>query len=264
MKWALLGGWGYLGANLVDLLPSCVIARRSSAERRPFLKNVFEDKEVYLLEEINEKSLREALENCGADALFYLIGKLKGKKEEMYEAHVTKAILAAKVAKEMDLRFVYTSSIAAMGLADACERGGIVYEEEEHLKGCEPLGPYSETKALGEREVLKAYPGAGIVRPSAIVGKYGYYVEWKFLDLAKRKGVPVPNLSAVTPECVAKAAEEALKGGWVIASNLTLKDLGFKTFEWRPPKSLVRLVPGFMKVALIAMRYRYSSRRANC
>ena len=264
MKYALVGGWGYLGSNLVELLPSCVIARRSSAQRRPFLRKYFEGKEVYLLDEISEEGLKGVLEKCGADVLVYLVGKLKGSREEMYEANVTKALEALEAARELGLKYVYTSSVAAMGIAERCARSLVVKEEREHLKGCEPAGPYSETKMTGEREVLKRDPNAGIVRPALIWGERYYHPEQKLLRAVKRYGIPWPNMSVSTVGCIANGIEEAVKGGWYLTVDTDLRGVGVKAFDWRPPLSLIRRVPGALKIALIAMRYRYASDRVNC
>jgi len=264
MKYALVGGWGYVGANLAERLNSCVIARKSSAEKRPFLREAFKDKEVILVNEFSREELERALGECKADALVYLAGKIKGRLEEMREAHVEKALLALDVAKGLGLRYVYVSSVAAMGIADACEED-YVREEEELLKGCVPFGKYSKTKAEGELKLYERSKEVGIVRPALVVGKYAYHPEWRLLEVARAKGVPVPNLSATTIPCLTKAIEEASRRpGWYLAVDKTLKDLGFKTFELRPPGKLIKLLPDPVNLALLVMRYRYASRKLKC
>ncbi|NPA85628.1 MAG: NAD-dependent epimerase/dehydratase family protein [Crenarchaeota archaeon] len=266
MKYALVGGWGYLGVNLVDRLPSCVIARRSSAKKRPFLKKYFENAEVYLLNELTEEELKAALSKCGADVLLYLVGKLKGSREEMYDAHVTKALTSLKVAEELGMKYIYTSSVAAMGIAERCaDENLVVREEEEHLKGCEPVGPYSETKMIGEKEVLKRNPSAGIIRPALIWGERYYHPEQKLFRILKRYGIPWPNASVSTIPCIIKGIEESLKtGGWYLTVDTDLRGVGLRAFDWRPSISLIRRAPGIIKVALVPMRYRYASRKLRC
>jgi len=262
LKLAVVGAWGYLGANLLELTDSCGVARRSSAEKRPFLNEAFKDKEMYLIDEISEEELREVLERCGADAVVYAAGKLFGKREEMYDSHVTKALISLRVAKELGLKYVYVSSVAAMGLADACEEGGKVREEGELLKGCVPLGKYSETKAEGERAVWRE--GGSIVRPALIVGKWAYRPEWKLLNFARERSLPVPNMNVSSAECVAKAIERAAsEPGWYLAVDGTLRDLGFRAYDLKPPKAVIKALRPVAH-ALVVMRYRYESRRLKC
>ena len=260
MAYALVGGWGYLGANLVKHIPSCVIARRSSVEKRPFLKKYFEGVDVRLVNEFEEDELKEALRGC--KAMVYVAGKLKGTEEEMRDSHVIRAEKALKAADSLGLKKVYVSSVAAVGIAEACVKDGYVVEEEEHLKGCIPVGPYSKTKAEGERIALKY--NASIIRPAAIWGEGGYYIEWKFLYFAKKHSIPIPNVSASTIPCIAKGIMEGKEGMWYYTVDATLRDLGFKAFEFKPPLWLIKVAPGFTKVSLIAMRYRYKSRHLSC
>ncbi|UXD22845.1 hypothetical protein IPA_08840 [Ignicoccus pacificus DSM 13166] len=262
MKYAIVGGWGYLGVNLVDLLNSCIITRRSSAKRRPFLKKYFEDKEVYFVDDIGE--IGGALEDCGADVLVYAVGKLKGSEEEMREAHVTKALEALKAAKELGLKYVYISSVAAMGIAERCSKNLIISEEEEHLKGCEPAGPYSKTKMEGERALLKEDPSIGIVRPALIWGDKYYHIEQKLLRIAKKYRIPWFNVSVSTIPCIARGIEESLRGGWYLTVDTDLKGVGIRALDWRPSYSLIKKVPGDLKMMLSSFRYRYRSRNLKC
>ena len=266
MKYALLGGWGYVGANLAELLDSCVITRKSSKERRPFLAPIFEDKEVIEINEVTEEELRKALEECGADVLVYLIGKIKGSYEEMKEAHVDKALLAYEVSEELGMRFVYTSSVAAMGFADKCKTGGFVMEEDELLEGCEPFGDVSVTKAEGELRLWEKSRGnVGIVRPALFWGRYAYHPEWKLLKLFKKLRIPVPEISVTSAQCMAIAVETAAeRRGWYIASDKTLSDLGLKTVEVKLPKDLIKKAPRSLHLPLLVMRYKYSSRYLPC
>ncbi len=269
MKYAVIGAWGYLGANLLHELDACGIARESSAQRRPFLKEAFEGKEMYLVNEITEESLRESLSKCNADGVIYAVGKLRGSYEEMKEAHVDKALIALKVSEEMGLKsFVYVSSVMAMGIAEKCkDPNGVVTEEERHLDGCEPVGPYSATKALGEREVLNRANGitVGIVRPALIVGKWAYHPEWKYLTVAKRFKLPALNVSTSTINCIVQGIEVASEsGGWYLTVDGTLKELGFNAIDLKVPLKLIRIVPEPLKPLLVSLRYKYASRFLPC
>ncbi len=266
MKYALVGGWGYVGANLSDYLNSCVIARKSSVEKRPFLKHAFEGKEVIVVKEFNEEELKNALESCKADVLVYVAGKIKGKYEEMKEAHVEKALLAYEISEKMGIRYVYISSVAAMGLADNCKVGGAVMEEDELLKGCEPVGSYSVTKAEGELALYDRSRGrVGIVRPALVKGKYAYHIEWKWLRVAKRLRIPVPNVSVTTIPCLVQGIETAAeRPGWYIAVDASLGEIGLNTFELKPPKALIRALPDPFNLSLLSLRYRYASRYLPC
>ena len=260
MVYALVGGWGYLGLNLVKLLPSCIVARKSSVQKRPFLKKYFEGVEVRLVNEFEEEELKGALEGC--EAMVYLAGKLKGSKEEMFDAHVKRAEEALRAAEKLGMRSIYISSVAAVGIAEDCLKEGYVVEEEEHLKGCKPVGAYSKSKAEGEKVALRY--GASVLRPALIWGEGGYYLEWKLLRLAKKFSILIPNMSASTVECVAKGIELGKGGKWYYVVDTTLKELGFKVIEFKPPLKALELVPDPLKVALIPMRYRYKSERLEC
>ncbi|ALU12657.1 hypothetical protein EYM_06135 [Ignicoccus islandicus DSM 13165] len=269
MKYAVIGAWGYLGANLLNELPSCGIARKSSAERRPFLKEAFNGKEMYLLNEIAEEELKDALERCGADSVIYAIGKLRGNYDQMKEAHVDKALLSLRVAKELGLKsFVYVSSVLAMGIAEKCkDLNGVVTEEESHLEGCEPIGNFSITKAMGEAEIVRNSEGitVGIIRPALIVGKWAYHPEWKYLNLAKSLGLPTPNLSASTINCIVQGIEVAsTSGGWYLTVDGSLKELGFRAFDVKVPLGLIKAAPDSLKPLLLALRYKYASRLLPC
>ncbi len=260
MAYALVGGWGYLGANLVKYLPSCIIARKSSIEKRPFLKKYFKEVDVRVVKEFEVEELKDALRGC--EVMVYVAGKLKGSEKEMWESHVVRAEEALKAADSLGLKKVYISSVAAVGIAESCIENGYVVEEEEHLSGCEPLGPYSKTKAKGEKVALRY--SASIIRPAAIWGEAGYYIEWRFLYLAQKRSIPVPNVSSSSVHCIAKGIKEGEEGKWYYTVDGTLRDLGFKTFEFKPPLWLIRLAPGFAKVSMLAMRYRYKSKYLVC
>ncbi len=235
-------------------------------EKRSFLSPAFEDKEVIVINEVNAKELEEALKKCDADVLVYLIGKLKGTYEEMREAHVEKALLSYRVANKLGLRFVYVSSVASMGFADKCKVGGFVMEEDDLLSECEPIGIYSSTKAEGELKLYDESKGeVGILRPALFWGDYAYHVEWKLLKIAKKTRLPVPDISVTTAPCMAQAVEVAAKRpGWYISVDKTLSDLGFITFDLKLPKGVISKAPHPIQLALLVMRYKYSSRFLAC
>ncbi len=269
-KLALIGGYGYLGANLSELVNSCIITKRSSVIKRPFLAEVFKDKEVIIVEEINKDSLREALRSCKPDVAVYLIGKITGTYEEMREAHVTLAEKAVNASIEARVpSFVYISSTASVGIAERCLVEGYVEEEESLLEGCQPIGSYSETKAMGEKTVFKYNASGeisvGIVRPPLILGGYGYRPEHKWLEISYRFKIPTFDMNYTSPECVLQGILTASKNpGWYYTVEGTLSERGYVALNLKPPIWLIKKAPDSLKPMLLAMRYRFSSRYIYC
>jgi hypothetical protein len=96
-------------------------------------------------------------------------------------------------------------------------------------------------------------------------GKHSYHLEWKLLKVLKKLKMLAPEMSVTTAQCMAIAVETASeRGGWYIASDKTLSDLGIKTFDLVVPKDVIKKVPGMLQLALLVTRYRYSSRYLVC
>ena len=270
MKLALIGGYGYVGANLAEITDSCVITKRSSIIKRPFLAEVFKDKEVIVLEVMNEESLREALRSCRPDVAVYLVGRLRGTPRELKEAHVDLAEKAVRASIEARVpSFVYVSSTASVGIAENCVVEGYVEEEDSLLEGCEPVGTYSETKAMGERTVFKYNASreinVGIIRPPLVLGKYGYRLEHKLLELSLKFKLPIFDMNYVGPECIVQGIRVASNNpGWYYTVEGFLSEKGYPAISVKPPVWLIRRAPDSLKPLLLAMRYRYNSRYVYC
>ena len=140
-------------------------------------------------------------------------------------------------------------------------------EEDELLEGCEPVGPVSVTKAEGELAIYEKAKRVkvGIIRPALFWGKYAYHLEWRLLKTFKKLKIPVPEMSVTTAPCMAQAVETASeRGGWYIASDKTLRDLGFITFNMSFPKKIIEVSSPSLQLALLVARYRYASRYLAC
>ncbi len=259
-----------MGANLAELVDSCVITRRSSIIKRPLLAEAFKDKEVIVVEEMNENSLRESLRSCKPDVAVYLVGKLKGTFDELKEAHVELAEKALRASIEARVpSFIYVSSTASVGIAENCVIEGYVEEEDSLLEGCEPTGTYSETKAMGERTVFKYNASreinVGIIRPPLVLGKYGYRLEHKWLEISLKFKIPTFELNYVGPECILQGIRVASNNpGWYYTVEGFLSEKGYSAINLRPPVWLIKRAPDALKPLLLAMRYRYNSRYVYC
>ncbi len=147
----IIGGSGFIGSHIAqDLLERG--ARLRIASRNP--EKAFNLKPLANLGHLQfarcDVRKPQSIAACvaGADAVVYLVGTF-GADQQALQADG--AALAARYAAEGGAKaFVYMSSIGA----DANKQGG-----------------YYRTKGLGEEQVLEAFPGATIFRPSAVAGE---------------------------------------------------------------------------------------------
>ena len=117
-------------------------------------------------------SLARALEGCRY--LFHVAADYRlwlKRPEEMFRTNVdgTRILMEAALAAGVE-RIVYTSSVAALGLA----KDGAKADEETPTSLAEKVGPYKQSKYLAEQEVLRLVREQGlpavIVNPSTPVG----------------------------------------------------------------------------------------------
>jgi nucleoside-diphosphate-sugar epimerase len=283
-----------LGANLVEELLSrghdvVVVARRSSADKRPALKRHIEGlgAEVVLAPRID----RRVMEGLGADVYYHVAGTVSGSLEAQRVPHVRLLAELIDAAETLGSRVVYVSSIGAIGTVRGAGEGAVVSEEETHLdpRGHVHDSNHEVSKAEGERLLVSSSPRLGgrwsIVRPGLVFGPWGYHVEWRVSYRLASIGVSVdssrglPHIYSVDlARILARAGEGFFDGRWVNAvdplhprlsaiTGLMCKELGrgcVRVNAWPLLSLLGRLAPRSspLRVAYSIMRrgYRYSSR----
>ena len=145
----LLGGSGFVGRTLARQLAAAGIEVRAigrQAEHRAVLPAGVTP---WSADVHDADAMHRAL--SGADAAVYLPGLVQGRnRREFQRIHVDAARACAQAARAQGLpRFIYVSALGARADASALA---------------------DQTKALGEQAVAGAFPGAGIVRSSLVLG----------------------------------------------------------------------------------------------
>lgn len=100
----------------------------------------------------------------GADAVVNCAGRLGGPgvtEEELRESNLRLPLRLGKLSVQRGIPLVHLSTPGVCGL----RAGGL--ETDEYA----PEGPYEETKALAERELLGSVPGVTILRPDFVFGR---------------------------------------------------------------------------------------------
>ena len=236
MKIALVGGLGYLGASMAEMMAAegwdvIVVARRSSlrvAARRS-IEAHFRRVGVHIayVDSISVDTLR----SIAPDSFVHVAGKISGSYRVQREAHVELLERVVNAASEIGARVVYISSILAYGRVKHLGRGSVALEEDEHLAG-ERLhrSNHSRTKAEGERILVSRGGELGgrwaILRPGLLLGRWAYHFEWRYAALLSKARV-YPSIkapaNAVYTGDVARAAimgcEGRLDGMWVHVVN---------------------------------------------
>lgn len=293
MKSILVGGLGFLGVNLAEVLVErghrvIVVARRGSEAKRPRITRRLKELgiEVKLLDRIESNPL----ENLGGDVYYYLIGLISGSLEKQRKAHARLLGEVVDAASKLGSRVVYVSSIGAIGEVLGVERGSVVYEEEDHLEpGRHRHHSYYEvTKAEGERFLVSRGSQLKgkwcIVRPGLLMGPWGYHLEWRLyrvalsLRVAPRlgRGLPIVHVRDVA-EILSDAGEGLYDGLWLNAVSPYYPDfsdlvrVGCKILSHTcievPVGFTLRLLslaprgsPLALTWSLLRLGYRYSSR----
>ena len=223
----LVGGLGFLGANLVEELVGrghrvVVVARRSSVGRRQWLRRVIESlgATVHVAEGRVEAP---DIARFSPDVVYHLAGKPGGPRSVQWEAHVGLLEREMEAAEETGARIVYVSSIAVVADASPLPPGSLVVEEEEHLWGRRGVFQthHSETKAEGERRLVSWRGRWAILRPGLVYGRHAYHREWRLARTLARlrlapvvAGAPVVGVHDVA-RIAAMAGEGSLDGRWV-------------------------------------------------
>lgn len=173
MKAFITGGTGFVGANLVEGLTvrgiqACVLRRESSS-----LKALDGLEYESALGDILDPPEKLAELMAGCDWVFHVAAVAdywRQGKEWLYKVNVegTKQVLAAACLAQVP-RFIFTSSLAAMGLPKA----GQLLDEFSTFNVKPGRFPYGHSKHLAEIEVFKAVDtglSAVVVNPSVILG----------------------------------------------------------------------------------------------
>ncbi len=240
MKHVLVGGVGFLGVNVAQVLADSdevvVVARPSSVRKRPRIARELTrlGADVRVVERID----MEALARLGGDVYHHIAGVVIGPPEAFWQAHVELLREVIGAASQLGSRVIYTSSTASMGEAIGVPRGSIISEEEQHLDRSRfrQATVYEVTKSEGERLLVsssKALNGRwAIVRPSLIFGPWGYELQWAIvyrmvgLGLAPYFGSRNMVYSLDVARVMAMAARGELDGRWVIVNWPEDRDLG--------------------------------------
>jgi uncharacterized protein YbjT (DUF2867 family) len=157
----VFGGSGFIGRHLVQrLVAGGAIVRVAvrDPEGAGHLKTMGDAGQVVPVaaDITDETSTRAAV--AGADGVVNLVGRLAGSDAAFQKLHVDGAGNLARLAAEEGVR--HFAHVSALG-ADAGSPSN-----------------YARSKAGGEAEVLAAFPGAVILRPSVVIGP-----EDKFFNL---------------------------------------------------------------------------------
>jgi dihydroflavonol-4-reductase len=169
----ITGGTGFIGANLVAYLntqktTARVLRRKSSSVEA--LEGL--DYELCIGDILDSPdSLAEKMTGC--DWIFHIAAVSdywRQNKQRLYKVNVdgTRNVLAAAKLAKVE-RFVFTSSLAAMGIPT----NGQLLNESSEFNLLPNQFPYGHSKYLAEKEVRKAtaagLPGI-IVNPSVVIG----------------------------------------------------------------------------------------------
>ncbi|MBI4429214.1 MAG: NAD-dependent epimerase/dehydratase family protein [Ignavibacteriales bacterium] len=168
MKTLLTGATGFVGSHLGEALSRCGDQLRCLVRnRRKALEQIRYKAEVI---ETDFSSLEELVEVLdGVDRVFHVAGTTRAIVTKDYytgNVDVTERLVEACRLSDVSFkRFVYVSSLAAMGPSD----GSVPIREDCPYH---PVSHYGRSKMLGERAVLKArsWLPVTIVRPSAVYG----------------------------------------------------------------------------------------------
>lgn len=154
------GAHGFIGGHLLKRLLGCgmrvrCLARKESRGASP--GNV----ETVPGDYVSGAGLREAV--VGADIVFHLAGVTKAlRRGDYYAGNVQAAESMARAAGSVP-RFVYVSSLAAVGPSP--EGADVTEDTEPH-----PVSTYGRSKLAGEQAVRRLLPAAVIVRPPVVYG----------------------------------------------------------------------------------------------
>ena len=188
----VFGGSGFIGRHLVQRLAATGVVIRIAIRYREdahFLKTMGDVGQITTLEtDITDLAeVKRAVE--GADWVVNLVGIFHPRGRHTFESlHARAPGFIAAAAKEAEVsRFVHVSAMGADGAAKSA---------------------YARTKAQGEQEVLSAFSGATIVRPSVVYGP-----EDNFFNLFARMAILSPFLPVIDKDAWSLGGKGLFGGG---------------------------------------------------
>ncbi len=292
MRHAVIGGIGFVGANLVEVLRGqgddvIVVSRRSSASKRSRLTSFIQSTgaSVVFMDNITP----EGLVKLGADVYYHVAGKITGNMSTMMSSHVGLLKVIVEAASSVGSRVVYVSSAAVASEIRGLPRGSVVYEEERHLEKDVYVHktPYEISKAEGERLLVasdeKLNGKWSIVRPSLVFGPWGDQPQWRLVYRAARLGLALSfgSRNAIYSRdlalILAMAGRGSLDRRWVYANwppDVDLSDIGMelcmkikgkrcKSVSLRWALRMASAVPGSpfkMMYRMLKSNYKFRSR----
>lgn len=185
MNILVTGGTGFVGLNLIPaLLENGHTVRVLVRDKRKAVELLGSSCDIIIADVTNKKSLTGCCD--GIDIVYHMIAKVGNELPSEYNFKAFREVnvegvqnIVEEARKANVKRFIYISSIAAMGIVNE----PLISEKSK----CSPYLPYQVTKYEGERVVMDAYKKYGFpginIRPTKIYGPGER--EYTYLLLAK-------------------------------------------------------------------------------
>jgi nucleoside-diphosphate-sugar epimerase len=187
MRVLVFGGVGFIGASLVKKLHDrgyeVYVAHRGLGE--PYRKRLAMVVGMYSTL-VRYSSPSDAIETVRPELVYNLVGEFFGKDEDIVDANTGFVDRLSRALGGYSVKLVHISAATVVG-----PRSSVIYEEDEHLRGIEPITIFDRSKAEGERIVSERLRSWVIVRPTLVYGAYNAHPEWVLLlSMVKRRVVP--------------------------------------------------------------------------
>lgn len=243
----LLGGLGYLGANIAEYHRQqgekvIIVSRERSVSRRWFIYEELRKQGVkfYVKRQLSPDYADDIINKYGDPSILYLtIGKLRGKEENMKNSNAILPYLWSKRVFERgcETLVIYISHAFQLKCYKKIKekKETIILEEDRHLSKCLFNTSYEKTKALGEKLILSIKHNSGsiaIFRPGLLIGRWAYHVEWRLIYQISKLGIRVidgPRLPITPAKDIPKAAsflqttylDKGLSDDWFLVTPYT-------------------------------------------
>lgn len=160
MKFAVTGGAGFVGNNIVRLLVSkgysVVVIDNLHTGKKENLDGIFEKIEFYQTDIRNYDEIEKILKNVDGifhEAALTIVQESFDKREEYFDVNVKGTENIFKIAKKHDIKVVFASSSSIYGNSKK------IPINENSSKN--PINPYGETK-LQDEILAKKYSSQGV------------------------------------------------------------------------------------------------------